>query len=786
MALSVDNSDAIAALIGLARSDDERRHELAFIEAELVRQVVAGDGLLEYLDAARPILEPEVLLESIAQAHRERPDLWHAWSALVSQLGHLRRFDEALVRAEEATRLFPHLPRTWLDLATVHRWRSDAPREIEAAERAFEIDPSWSVATLALTDALERSGRLDDARRTFERALQHSPDSASVHGAFAELLWRQRRSQDALAETERALRLAPAYEWAWQRLSEWSLQMGERDRSAAFARVLTGERPGDPESWLVLARRLAGAETISERLTALDRALAIDPSRTDAWDAKASVLGEAERFEAALEACTEGAARCRTDLHVLEARRASIEAARRRLPEAIQLMRAVLAENVSYVDGWYRLATWLLETDLAGEATTALEHLQRLCPHDAWVNRELGLLHLKQGATEAAAQAFSAALRIVPTDVQAAHRLINLQFDARDLDAAAATLELMQVHQPGPATLAIEVRLCLERHDDAGATSAFETLCASAHPDPWPIDAAAFAFQRAKRVKSALRILRAAIKKPGRNDEVGAAAVRLLLDRRSPAAATWLFTRLPGGEISRRAAAPLIEGLGETKSRLAFRWVLWRHRDAIRADDGSWGQTGLALVRFNRLSDAARWLRDWRERKSVEPWMVFNFCLGLRHLGRYGEATTVARFVLKHWGHREGAEDMHLFLAVEDALAGRIPDAEEHLARIEVRKGVEHDEQLFALAKALVEFQQLPLPERRRRFRETRTALDVHVGPLPLARAMRDVRRTFGRAVQLFHRNGGGVQARLWGAWNLYWYHLVLPLSILIWLWRRL
>ena len=195
---------------------------------------------------------------------------------------------------------------------------------------------------------------------------------------------------------------------------------------------------------------------------------------------------------------------------------------------------------------------------------------------------------------------------------------------------------------------------------------------------------------------------------------------------------------------------------------------------------------GLALVRFNRLSDAARWLRDWRERKSVEPWMVFNFCLGLRHLGRYGEATTVARFVLKHWGHREGAEDMHLFLAVEDALAGRVPDAEEHLARIEVRKGVEHDEQLFALAKALVEFQQLPLPERRRRFRETRTALDVHVGPLPLARAMRDVRRTFGRAVQLFHRNGGGVQARLWGAWNLYWYHLVLPLSILIWLWRRL
>ena len=783
--LSVDNSDAITALLELARSDRERRDELAFVEAELIRQVVTGDGLLVYLEAARPILEPEALLRNVEQAQRERPDLWHAWSALVSQFGHLGRLDEACTTAEQATRVFPHLPRTWLDLATVHRWRNDPAGEIEAARQAFEINPAWPTAAGALSDALERNGRLDEARVTYSRALQHAPQSASLHAFLASLLWRQRESEAALEEIECALRLAPAYDWAWQRLSEWAVQAGQPERTANFARTLTGERPGDPRIWLVLARMLTGPESISERLAAIDRAIAIDPGSTNAWDAKAEMLAGAERFDAAIQACTDGDTRCRADVHVLRGRHAWIEAQRNRLPEAIQLMRGLLAENGSYVWGWHQLSSWLLDEGSLPEAAEALERLQRLCPYDAWVNRELGFLRLKEGASEPAEQAFATALRAVPTDVAAAHNLIDLQLQAANLAGATTTLQLMQVHQPGAATLAVEARLLLEQRDEVAAVRVLETLCASPDPDPWPLDAVTAAFQRGDRASTALRVLRSAIKTRSCNPEVGAAAIRLLLDRRSPVAATWLFAKLAPGENQRRAAAPLVEGLGELKANWTFRWLMWRRRKAIVEDDAAWGQAGLALIRLDRCRDAAAWLSDWRHRTDVQPWMLFNLCLGLRHQGRYGEANRVARYVLETWGHRDGSDDMHLFLAVEEALAGQLSAADGHLEHVVARDDVQHDRQLLALARALVQFQRTPPADRRKKYREIRAQLAPDFGPRRMWGSMRDVRRTFRRASRVFHREGAGVEAALSCEWTLNWHRIAIGGSLLIyWSWR--
>ena len=79
--IAVDNGAAIGALLELAQSDEERRAALALIERELVRQVVAGDGLLAYVELARSTLEPESLLAVLRDAHTQRPDLWHARDA---------------------------------------------------------------------------------------------------------------------------------------------------------------------------------------------------------------------------------------------------------------------------------------------------------------------------------------------------------------------------------------------------------------------------------------------------------------------------------------------------------------------------------------------------------------------------------------------------------------------------------------------------------------------------------------------------------------------------------
>jgi tetratricopeptide (TPR) repeat protein len=775
--LSVDNGYAIRSLLELSRTDNERKEELDFVERQLIRQVVRGDGLLAFLELARPLIEPEKLLKCLRQAHAERFDLWHAWSALVSQLGHLGQLHEARDLAVQATEKFPHLPRVWLDLALVHQWRNEPDQEIKAAKQAFEINPAWTRSALALAGALERSARLADARQVYQRALQHCAEDAQLHAVYAHLLWRQRDKAGAFGAMERALRLAPDYDWAWGLLIDWANDGGEPERAANLCRGLTRERPGERRVWLMLARVLHGPASFEERMAAIQKALELDPHSTEAWDLKAESLAGVERFDEAIQACEQGAAACTVDVFLLQGRRAWLEARRRHLPEAVRLMQQVLAENANYAWGWNQLVHWLLEQKQNTEAASALEQMVRLRPRDPWVHRQLGFLRLKQEDRVGAQQAFATALRLAPTDSSAAHNIFDLQLQANDLEGAAATLRVMETHQPGTRTLASQIFLSQRTNDTSSAFRSFETLCASPDPDAWPIDVVTDAFKRAGKSVQALKILKRALKQPACNPQVGAAVVRLLLTQKNGFAAVRLFMRLKPGETQRRAAAPLVHGLAGSKSKLLLRWLLWRRGEVLSRDDEAWGQVGYALSHFNQMNEVARWLSDWSSRQSVQPWMLFNLCLAYRHLGQYDQANALARHVLDKWGHREGSADMRLFLAVEEALAGAVTQAAEHLKQVRVREKVAYDRELRALAKTLVEFQQTPIGERAERFKSLRHELDESFSAWRLLNVMKDVRRTFRRSEKVFVHEGGRWRAQLWFFWKLNWQWLLVPVA---------
>jgi tetratricopeptide (TPR) repeat protein len=776
--LSVDNGDAIHSLLDLAANDKQRRDELAFVENELIRQVVLGDGLLAFIELASPLLEPEKLLSSLRHAHRERPDLWHAWSALISQLGHLGQLDEARELAREAVAKFPHLPRVWLDLAMVCQWRKEPEEEIKAAEHAFEMNPAWSRATLALAGVLERSGRMEEARKIYERALRHSPEEAELHASHGHLLWRLRQPEAALKAVEHALRLAPGCDWAWELLMDWAATCGTPDRPAQFARTLSSERPGEVKVWLMLARVLTDPASAAERLGATDRALELEPRCTEAWDLKAEFLAQAERFAESIQACEAGANTCTADLYVLQGRRAWIEARRRQFPEAVRRMRLVLEENASYLWGWNQLTHWLLEQNQTAEAASALEQLLRLRPRDPWVHRQLGFLRQKQDDRAGAQQAFANTLQLCPTDAFAAQNLFDSQLEAGDLDAAASTLEVMQTHQPGDRTAAAEVFLNLRRRNWATAKAGFEQLCASPDPDAWPVASVTDAFKQAGRAQEAVDVLQHGLRQPSINPEVAAALIRLLLDADRNVAAVFRFLKLNDGEVQLRAAAPLVQGLVRNKQKVLLRFLLWRRSQVLASDDAAWGQVGYALSTFNRMAAVADWLSDWRGRDKVEPWMLFNLCLAFRELGRYEEATRLARHVLKEWGHREGSADLRLFLAVEAALTGEVKEAREQLREAVIRKDVDYDRELLTMAEAVAEFLETPPSERRLRFRTTRQTLSERFTAWGALRAMKDVRRTFRRSGEIIAREGGGWQARSWFWWKLNWHWVVLPMLI--------
>jgi tetratricopeptide (TPR) repeat protein len=468
---------------------------------------------------------------------------------------------------------------------------------------------------------------------------------------------------------------------------------------------------------------------------------------------------------------------CATDSHILRGRRAWIEAQRNRPAEAVRIMREVLADNAGYIWGWYQLVTWLLHSDQQAEAAAALEQMQKLRPHDAWVHRQLAQLKLKQEDRAGAIQAFAATLRSSPVDVVAAHNLLGLQLEDGDLQGAAATLQLMQTHQPGAATLTAEIQLRLKQKDVRGALGVLEELCASPDPNSWPVSAAADAFREAGEYSKPLKVFKRAARSGAGNPEVGAAAVNLLMTHNATLTSVLFFFRLPPGEVQRRAGAPLIHGLVEQESKALFRWVLARRREVLFADDNAWGAVGSALSTFKYMDRVVDWLSDWRRRQDVRPWMLFNYCLALRHVGRYDEATEVAQHVVDTWGHREGAADMHLFLAVEEALNGKIAVAQEHLQHVAIRADNNYDKQMLAMAKAAVEMRLAPAAERRRIALEARSSMAPHFGAWVLLFSARDARRVLKRVAELFQREGAGMSAWAWFKWKLHWQWLLLPLA---------
>lgn len=70
--------------------------------------------------------------------------------------------------------------------------------------RAIAFAPQDGLARAVYGVFLQRAGRLDDARATFEQAVQLTPDSPEVHYNFGLLLMQLQDYESALAHAERA------------------------------------------------------------------------------------------------------------------------------------------------------------------------------------------------------------------------------------------------------------------------------------------------------------------------------------------------------------------------------------------------------------------------------------------------------------------------------------------------------------------------------------------------------------------------------------------------------
>ncbi len=127
---------------------------------------------------------------------------------------------------------------------------------------------------------------------------------------------------------------------------EWAGLLGRRDELAKLARQTTNDRPGEARSWLILAQVLPLSE-IAEELSALDRAISLNPRFEDAYDHKALALSRNGRFDEA-EACLRSGPWGDTSPMTLEGRLAWMQWARGNTSEALERMTGLVERHRDY------------------------------------------------------------------------------------------------------------------------------------------------------------------------------------------------------------------------------------------------------------------------------------------------------------------------------------------------------------------------------------------------------------------------------------------------------
>jgi len=713
--LSIDYDSAIRALLDASPSFEDKRAAVAFLREELIHQVVYGDGLLAYRGVAFEIVEPPELLASLREALEARPDLWHAWSAVVLQLIDTQQLEEALVRARQATERFPLLPRLWLDLAQVHRARGEREQEIPPLRRALQLSPAWGQASRQLADTHQRMGQYQEAVEVLERAIAAAPLDPYNHGCLADAFRHLQRHDEAVAKLEHALKLEPGYDWAWDALRSWSPEQGEKNRAVRLARELTQLRAGEARSWYFLAQSLSGAP-LREKLDALNRAITLHPRFLDAHDFRAQLLAEARRFDEAFTACAP-AAFGDTPPILLRGRAAWIEASRGRTRAAITRMRALVAEAPDYYWGWSMLADWhLTDRDLPA-AEEAARKMARLAPRTAIPLGYLADIQLQSGQEEAAFETLRRAYEVDPTYAFAGHALFDRHLEKGRLAEAGQILGLLTTHLPGPRTLAAQARLHTQLKRKEPALAVLRELLTVAEPHTPALHATTRALVEAGWTGDVESTLFDAIRQPGVNPEVGLLWVRRFAARGQWKAREHLYRLAPHSEIGRRARAAYLEELAHHGRTGLLKRFIRRERKNLEESATLWGTVAYAYVHLRQWHDTVVWMQDWERRQDAQPWMLLNLSSALRELRRDDRALAVNRRALA-LAHDHTTAQHQLWVALDAGVAGRVPELEAHLAEVREHELGDYERPLFTLVKALRALHTAPAGERPRVFRE--------------------------------------------------------------------
>jgi len=705
--LSVDADYAIRQWIGCLVRRESKVAALRIISEELRKQVNFGPGIFAYREEAKRIFEPSELFTDLKEFFDGNRRSWFAWSVLIQQLVDMHGLDEALEYAEEAVEKFPLISELWYDLSLIFKVRGDAGREIDALSRAVSINPSWSVGTQQLIDALERAGRLEEAKTTVLEAIGRLPLDPYLRGYLSEIYWRLGEKGLAVETVRFALTLETNYAWAWSVLKDWSAELGQPDLPQQLAHELTERKPNDVKAWINYAQILEGPRFCNERLAAIEQALKIDAQNQLAIAIKANTLADMRRFD-------EGIAICRATMvdgvrpERLQFTESGIEASRGNFDRAIDILEELTVSSPEYIPAWQRLADiYRNESAKKREYLRTTRALTRLLPLDATSFGYLGDACLLNNDRPEAKEALRQAYVLDPLYSYAGCKLFDLHLEDDEKEECNSILERLREFLNDESSLAREIAMCAKLGDIVGLKRLLANFVLKERATRTHYD---YIFKKTKEFSVESSIINSTLLEAAGNVAANPLVGAYLIERRWPkerekGSLKILSTLEHNKGVWTEGAISLMEAV-RPDSESSIRKFIDANRTLLSSTTEGWANAGYQLIRINDFDKAVDWFSDWRDRLNVMPWMLWNYSIALLRSGRSNDTKNVNSAALEL--APDDTTDLHLnWLGLSEYLNGNFEQAAQLLSTINPSRMTDWDQFFYQLLKAGVEIRQI-------------------------------------------------------------------------------
>ncbi len=455
--IDADYTFALTEWLDSLEYGDDKLEVLEFYREQLEVQSVQGEALCEYRKLAYKYVQPDLLLDHVRGFRRRRGCEWSAWVAEKDQLLDMDRLDEAEQLIDEAVVKFPHIPRMYVEKASVHKAMGDNKGNIESLEKALEYSPSWDWVGRALADAYELDGDLVSAEKVLRKTMQWAPLNPANGGSLSKLLDNSGRKEEAFSLLAEVLERSPMYDWGWRELSSWAVDMKREGEVLDLLDCHIDKRSELSGWWEVCFDVYDILNKYDSALEYCESFLQKDSRNIEVHDSKAYMLSKLGRVEEAIAAALPEVFGDAVPPRLLS-RRALIVYHYVGPRQGLELMEKLVKTFPDFVPAYRNLSEWyyLLGDHSASEKYT--KQWLRLEPQSFMAYGHLGLLSEIRKRSDVAASYYEKAFQINPEYAHAGYRAFELNLESKRLEVLPKVIQLTSHYGRYTESLEMSVR----------------------------------------------------------------------------------------------------------------------------------------------------------------------------------------------------------------------------------------------------------------------------------------------------------------------------------------